>query len=256
MNDLTRRDDAGLPADFLQKLSSGIAESRATTVIAGGGKPLLRLLRGGSWVFGQNNEEVQPGSRWVVNIRSLAHGYICWVEGALRGEVLTSMTAPKPAMPVAIEGVPFQELRTFDLKCIDGDDTGTEVLHKINSISGIKAVDGLLAAIFGQLAADPAHPCPVLRLGTDGYQHKQYGWIDTPVYEVVGWSDMNGNLAGEAAPQLAPAEPAPAAPARKRKAPLETAATAPAAPVAPVEPVAPAPTAQLHVGQRRRPGSR
>ena len=63
MNDLTKRDEAGLPADFLQKLSSGIAESRATTIIAGGGKPLLRLLKGGHWVFGQGNEEVQPGSR-------------------------------------------------------------------------------------------------------------------------------------------------------------------------------------------------
>ena len=128
------------------------------------------------------------------------------------------------------------------------------MLHKVNSIGGIRAVDGLLAKIFAQLAADPVHPCPVLRLGKDGYQHKQYGWIDKPIYEVVGWSDMNGNLAGEAAPRLAPAAPAePAQPARKRKAPLEAAAAAPAAPVQPSEPVS---TTQAHVGQRRRPGTR
>jgi len=246
MNDLVNPGaSGGLPADFLQKLSSGIAESRATTILAGGGKDLLRLLKGGRWVFGQGNEEVQDGSRWVVNIRSLAHGYICWVEGTLRGEVLASMTAPKPDMPAPIEGIPFQELRTFEAKCIAGDDTGHEVLHKINSISGIRAVDGLLAAIIQQIVADKAHPCPVLRFGTDGYQHKQYGWIDTPIYEVVGWSDMHGNLAGEVQASLPLAEPA-AKPARQRKAPLSE-------PVAPVEPVS---TTQAHVGQRRRPVAR
>ena len=250
MSDLIRRDEAGLPADFLQKLSSGIAESRATTIIAGGGKPLLRLLKGGHWVFGQSNEEVQPGSRWVVNIRSLAHGYICWVEGQLRGEVLTSMTTQKPPRPADIDGVPFQELRTFDLKCIDGDDAGTEVLHKVNSISGIRAVDGLLAAIFAQLAANPDYPCPVVRFGADWYPHKQYGRIDTPVYEVVGWSDMNGNLVDQTQIALPPDAPAePVAPTRKRKAPLEAVADPIAAPVEP------APTTQMHVGQRRRPAA-
>ena len=39
-------------------------------------------MKSGEWVFGQENEEVQEGSQWVVNVMSLAHGYCCWVETA------------------------------------------------------------------------------------------------------------------------------------------------------------------------------
>ena len=83
-----------LSTDLVSKLVSGIAESRATTVVAGGGKPLLRMLKSGDWVFGAGNEEVQDGSHWVINVMSLGHGFTCWVEGAgsakneLRGEVM------------------------------------------------------------------------------------------------------------------------------------------------------------------------
>ena len=81
-------------------------------------------MRGGKWVFGQSNEEVQEGSRWVVNIRMPWRMAILLGRAARkRGEVLAmAMTAPKPARPAAIDGVPFKELRTFDLKCLDGDD--------------------------------------------------------------------------------------------------------------------------------------
>ena len=54
------------------------------------------MLKSGNWVFGMENEEVQGGSRWIVNIMSLAHGWCCWVETSgndknkLKGEVMVS----------------------------------------------------------------------------------------------------------------------------------------------------------------------
>lgn len=231
-----------LPADFAKKLMSGIAESRATTVIAGGGKDLLRLLKSGEWVFGQTNEEVQQGSQWVVNVMSLAHGWVCWVEGAgnsknsKRGEVMVSMTEAKPLCPPPIDGTSYKEQRAFEAKCITGDDTGTEVRHEITSIGGLRAVDALLAKIQTRIALDPVHCCPVLTFGTDSYPHPKWGKIYTPIYEVTGWVDMNGEKAPAARPQLPP-EPQPASATRAAaKAPLS-------------EPVS---TVQSHVGQRRR----
>jgi hypothetical protein len=227
-----------LPADFAKKLMSGIAQSRATTVIAGGGKDLLRMLKSGEWVFGQGNEEVQGGSQWVVNILSLAHGWVCWVEGAgnaknsKRGEVMVAMTEDKPLCPPPIDGTPYKEQRALELKCVTGDDVGTEVRHEVTSIGGLRAIDGLLAKIQARLAVDPVHCCPVLVFGTDSYPHPKWGKVYTPVYEIVGWSDMNGNKTPAVHPKLAEA-PAPA--------------KAPAKP--PLEPVS---TAQAHVGQRRR----
>lgn len=269
MSDKT--DLATMTQDYAASLLAGIAESRASTIIAGGGKDLLRMLKSGEWVFGQSNEEVQQGSRWIVNIMTLAHGWSCWVDGGrggkneLRGEVMVSMTKPKPACPPPIDNTPFKEQRSFDLKCLDGADAGTEVLYKIQSIGGMREVDGLLGKIHGRLAVDPQHAFPVLVFGTDHYDHSKWGRIYTPVLEIVGWADGNGNLAGVPPKQVAaPAAAAPAAPARKRKAPINAEAATPeptpmtqAAPPAAAAAVAePAPTAAARVGQRRRPGAR
>ena len=273
--------------EFAQQLMSGIAESRASTILSGSGTPLLRMLKSGSWVFGMENEEVQGGSRWIVNPMSLAHGYCCWVETAgndknkLKGEVMVSITKPKPALPPPIEGTPYKEQRAFNLKCYDGEDAGTEVTYKTNSDGGMKAFDKLILAIQQRLVADPLHCCPVLVLGAESYDHPKWGETWKPIFDIAGWSDMNGNLAGQQA-QVAPAKPAEPPPApRSRKAaiaPEEATAAAPSEPEpapapaavrtrtrkAPVEAApapAPAPAASAiaaaaYQGQRRRPVAR
>lgn len=181
-----------LPADFASKLAAGIAESRASTIINAGGKPLLRIMKDGRWVFGQSDEEVQDNSRWLINIATLAHGYCCWVEGSLRGEVLKSVFEVKPTQPPAIDGVSYKEQRAFDLKCIDGDDAGTEVLYKTSSKSGMEASDKLFAALQSRIALDQAYIFPAVVFDVSHYEHKQYGRIYTPIMEIVGWHDANG----------------------------------------------------------------
>ncbi len=258
MSDIVKRGEQ-LPADYISRLMSGIAESRAQTIVAGG-KPFFRMGRSGAFIFGQSNEEVQEGSRWAVNIMTMSHGYSCWVDGgqnqanALAGEVMTAMTNPLPPRPDPIGDAAYKDQRSFEMKCIDGADQGTEVIYKINSVGGIRAVAELLDAIHAQLAHAPAYPCPVLTFSSDSYPHKKWGQIFVPIFTVVGWADMNGNLQDDDQPEAllgpAPKEPPPAAePARKRKAPLGTASKATA------EPAQPAPTAQTHIGQRRRPSA-
>jgi hypothetical protein len=260
-----------LSADFAARLMSGIAESRAATQLTGG-KHFLRFLKDGLWVYGQANDPVQENDQWAVNILTLAHGWVCWVDSAKAGEVMTSMMKPMPPCPEPIDGMPFKEQRGFELRGIGGDIDGVEVIHNLNSQGGLRAIDGLLAAIHKQLRRDPAHPCPVVVLGTDSYQNKKHGGQTyTPVYEIVAWCDMDGNIADGGEPAATPA-PAPApipapipAPAPTAAAPAPVTALRPgkqapqrtqpfpfdeqdAAP--PPQPVA---TAQLHTGQRRRP---
>lgn len=260
--------------DYAKALQTGIADSRASTVIAGGGLPLLRLGRDGHWSFGQNYEEVQEGSSWAVNIMTLAHGYQCWVKDnpndpnskqTLKGEILVPMTEPKPMRPDPIQGKPFDEARAFQLKCIDGDDAGTEIQYKINSVGGLRAVDALLASIYKQLASDPTHAFPVIKLLKDSYVHKSWGPIAIPIFEIVGWTDTNLNPPdgdGTALEQddetededdtvsLAETEPEPELP-RRRTEPV----TASVKKKAPLQAVAPKPTAATRTGQRRRPGA-
>jgi len=182
-----------LPSNFVEQLSKGIAESRASTVISAGGKPILRLLKDGDWVFGQGNEEVQSGSRWAVNVATIEHGYVCWIDGSLRGESMISVFQRKPERPPIIEGTPYKEQRSFDLKCIDGDDAGTEVVYKVSSISGMAATDKLFAALQARAEEDKIFIFPVITLDVDFYNHKKHGKIYTPVLTIVGWVDANGN---------------------------------------------------------------
>jgi hypothetical protein len=259
-----------LPAEHAAKLLAGIAESRATTVIAGGGKPFLRMLKSSEWVFGAGNDDVQEGSHWVVNIMSLAHGWCCWVDtgegqkNELQGEVMASMMEPKPLRPPPIYTTPYAEQRGFELKCLDGADAGVEVSYKTASVGGMRGVDALLVEIQKQLAADPSHPCPVLTLGSDYYDHTKWGRIYTPVFTVTGWADMLGHVAGEATPLAPPEEPkAPPkqAKAKAKKPPVQQAETTskpvePTPPWVSAPPVEPVSTQQAHTGQRRRPTAR
>src|SRR5262245_48309967 len=135
MNELVNRSGSTLPANFMDKLASGIAQSRASTIMIGGGKPILRLSKNSKWSWGPSMEEMQPGSRWVVNVASLQHGWCCWVDGELKGETMTSMLDDKPGCPPPVNNTEYKEQRSFELRCYDGDDTGQEVIYKVNSLS-------------------------------------------------------------------------------------------------------------------------
>jgi hypothetical protein len=232
---MTEHQQVTVTDDLAKQLAAGIAQSRSSTVLSTGGFDLLRMLKSGEWVFGQSDEPVQEGSRWVVNILSIRHGWCCWIEGEgngankLAGEELVPISDPKPPRPLPIEGKPFVELRTFVLACLDGDDVGHNVLYKVQSLGGMKAIDGLLQDIQRQLAIDPKHSCPILRLGNSYYEHKKWGRVYTPVLDRVGWADLNGKEGtsgtggngGAGGASVAAATPLPSSkPVRTRKAPL------------------------------------
>lgn len=210
MNDIVRAASGALSTDVASKLLKGISESRASTPLAGG-DPLLRLLKHGEWVYGQEDTEVLEGSLWAVNPLSIEHGYSCWSDdpsakkNELLGEAMAPIYEPKPMKPEPKNGFPFKEQRAFKLKCINGDDTGVEAMHKVGSVGGMRAVDGLLADMQAQLATNPGFPCPVIELEVDSYQHTKWGRVFVPIFTLRGWADMNGNLSrqGELLPNPA-----------------------------------------------------
>jgi hypothetical protein len=249
-----------LPDDYAAQLMAGIAQSRATTKISGfGGKDLLRLdVAGAGWVFGQNSEEVQKGSRWAINVRSIMHGWNCWADRGKKNELvlddMVPVTQAKPPKPEPIEGFESKDTRSFDLKCLDGSDKDLELHFKNGSDGTIRAVDALLGKIYNQVAVNKTYVCPVVTLDQEDYLHPKYNKrIYKPVFNLVGWADMNGNLAGAEQLELdrslktPPGSVTEADRSKPAKPPLE--AVQPAA-EAIAEPVS---TVQAHVGQRRRP---
>jgi hypothetical protein len=71
-------------------------------------------------------------------------------------------------------------------------------------------VQTLAVALADQVDKDQTKPVAIVRLKKDHYQHKSYGKIYTPVFEIVEWMSMDGE-----APEAAPTEEAPA---RRRRA--------------------------------------
>jgi hypothetical protein len=105
----------------------------------------------------------------------------------------------------------------FSLKCVNGEDAGLEVRYTVTSVGGKRAVQGLAAAIAAQVETNPDLPVPVVRLKKEHYQHKEYGRIFTPIFEIVGWVNLDGKAtSGEAAAAEAPAADE-AAPGRRRR---------------------------------------
>jgi len=240
--------------DLVARLRAGIAQSRASTPLTSG-KPFLRLLKSGEWVFGVNSADVQQGSSWAVNPLSIRHGWVCWnnspeaTKAEQLGEVMAPVHEPKPEKPEPVRGNQYVEQRAFELKCMDGDDAGLEVQSKLNSLGGMKATDTLLAALQEQLGKDSLHPCPVVTLESDWYTHAKYGRIYFPILTIVDWASMDGQLAS--LKQL-PTQDATQAPTQTTQAP-------PAKPTkAPLKPdlrVAPAPTEPAPTAANRTPGT-
>ena len=85
-----------------------------------------------------------------------------------------------------------------------------EARYTVTSVGGKRAVQALAVAIANQVDADQTKPVPVVLLKKEHYQHKSYGRIYTPLFDIVEWVGMDGE-----APVVEDA--APEAPARRRR---------------------------------------
>jgi hypothetical protein len=176
---------------------------------------ILKMDKTGHWVFGAEQEEVENGSRWAVNPLSFVHGYIAWGKGEALGEMMAPITDPLPEVGVPPSGAErgWEMQLGFSLKCISGEDAGMEARYSTTSVGGKRAVQQLGLAIATQVEKAPDRPVPVITLGKDSYQHKSYGRVFTPVFEVQEWVSMNGEE--PAAEDVQQSDAPEAAPARR-----------------------------------------
>jgi len=188
---------ANLPA-----VSSLATSLRAIEADAGpAGVVILKMDKTGHWVFGADQTEVEDDSKWAVNPFSFVHGFIAWGDGEVLGEKMTGVGNPLPEMVEAPPGAKkgWEMQIGCSLKCISGEDEGMEARYTTTSVGGKKAVQALAVAIADQVAKDQTLPVPVVSLGKDHYQHKSYGRIYTPVFEVLEWVSINGDAEAPAA---------------------------------------------------------
>lgn len=178
------------------------------------GVAILKMDKGGHWVFGAEQTEIEEDSTWAINPFSFVHGFIAWGDGEVLGEKMVSVASPLPELDEAPTGAKkgWESQVGMSLKCVSGEDKGLEARYTVTSVGGKRAVQTLAVALADQVEKDQSKPVAIVRLKKDHYQHKSYGKIYTPVFEIVEWVSMDAEPA-EAAE--AEAEPAPA---RRRRA--------------------------------------
>jgi hypothetical protein len=179
---------------------------------------IIKMDRTGHWVFGADQTEVEEGSRWAVNPFSFVHGFIAWGDGEVLGEKMASVSAPLPELDVAPPGAKkgWETQVGMSLKCISGEDAGMEARFTSTSVGGKRAVQDLAVLIATQVDKEPTSPVPVVTLGKEHYQHKSYGRIYTPLFDVQEWVSIDGGAPAAAKPEPEADAPAPAG--RRRRA--------------------------------------
>ena len=176
------------------------------------GVAILKMDKTGHWVFGADQTEVEDDATWAINPFSFVHGFIAWGDGEVLGEKMVSVSSPLPELEVAPPNAKrgWETQVGMSLKCLSGEDKGLEARFSTTSVGGKRAVQALAVAIATQVDKDQTKPVPVITLGKEHYQHKSYGRIFTPIFDIKEWASMDGSVAE------AEAEEAPAGGRRRR----------------------------------------
>ena len=217
MSNITTFSGANLPS--VKSLATALRTIE--TDVGGAGTVIIKMDKTGHWVFGADQTEIEDGSTWAVNPFSFVHGYIAWGDGEVLAEKMVSVSQPLPELEVAPPGAKkgWETQVGMSMKCLDGEDKGMEARYTTTSVGGKKAVQALAVAIATQVEKEQSKPVPVVELGKEHYTHKSYGRIYTPIFKVLEWASMDGEVAAEKAPKEieAPVEAEAAAPARRRR---------------------------------------
>jgi hypothetical protein len=184
-----------LPISVDQMINS-IDKARTIIKTSGGDGSYLKLSKGGFFVYGVDDTEVEEGSQWAINPSSFMLGYVAWpVKGTGKplGEEMRSITDD----PIAESQLPqvdgsWAQQVGMNLACVSGEDVGMQVVYKASSKGGISGFNDLLNQVMTHLKANPGTEAivPIIELEVDSYPHPDYGKIYTPQFQIRKWAKI------------------------------------------------------------------
>ena len=213
MSEIVKFGGANLPS--VQSLSSALRSLEADA--APSGMVILKMDKTGHWVFGADQTEVEDDSVWAINPFSFVHGYIAWGEGTVLAEKMAPVADPLPETGPAPDGAKrgWEMQIGMAMACTNGEDEGMQARYTVTSVGGKRAVQTLAVAIADQADKHPDKPVPLVKLKKEHYQHKSYGRIYTPIFDIIGWASLDAAPADE--PQDAEPEADAAEQPRRRR---------------------------------------
>jgi len=191
-----------LPAE-LQKLGNALVqEGQSATGIS----DLLRFMsrEGGIWVFGIDGVENEEGALWAVNPLSFEHGYVCWKNKKVAGEAMVPVGVARPVKEkledygTYTDGknkevqTKWDEQMSIRLKCVAGEDKGTEVDFRTSTVGGISCIKVVAKAVGARISAGKTDVVAVVELVNDSYNHAEFGKTFIPEMTIESWLEMDG----------------------------------------------------------------
>lgn len=197
-----------LPAELQNLGNALIQEGQSATGIS----DLLRFLsrEGGIWVFGAEAVENEEGARWAINPLSFEHGYVCWKAKKIAGEAMVAVGVAKPPRDqLADHGVfndakgkevqtKWDEQMSIRLRCVEGEDEGTEVDFRSSTVGGISCIKSVAKAVGARISSGKMDVVAVVELTNDSYNHAEYGKTYVPTMTIEAWMEMDGDATGPA----------------------------------------------------------
>jgi hypothetical protein len=222
-NEVALKTSPGFGLINREDLAKSLNNAAVSMPSVGGDKQYIKMLTkgrdAGTWVFGQQETEVEEGSLWAINPMSIKHGYVAWDTeggGAPKEEIMVSINRPLPAkdqLPVLGQSTPdkkgnthqleYQDQRSIDVVCIAGEDEGTIVEYKQSSTGAMKLFAKIINALLDQVQKGD-DIVAVGRWGFSTYEHTKYGEIYNPEFEIVEWRTVEDT--SPAAPADEPAK--------------------------------------------------
>lgn len=167
----------------------------------GGGAQFLSFdsKRTGEWLFGVEREPC-TGDEFGMDLSSLKHGYVQW-HNKKANRLLVPVTSdlPTPQQPISYTDNKGREQvdEAMEARAFEGVfSDGTRFVFETNSFGGRKAVDAIFGQLFMRARTENPFMFPRLKLSSDSYEHKTFGVVFTPVFDVVAWYDEAGNQEG------------------------------------------------------------
>ncbi|ARK07449.1 hypothetical protein LAV_00049 [Sphingobium phage Lacusarx] len=200
-------------------MGSLVTQTSANALAAYGGQnPWAEAARGvetgaylkfngntGEITFGSDDTELPVGSQLVVDMQTLAFGWICWVDSQVEEEVFRLVTDGKPPMeheltdhgPYNDPDDGWREAASFSaviLEYGDGPDSatdeavGTQLLFKTSTGGPVRSTRKLSGA-YGKSFMQHPGELPVVELQTESYipKQKKHGKKWSLIFKIVGW---------------------------------------------------------------------
>ena len=173
-------------------LATALTESKVAQTTSAGSKAFLKFdFKSGDFCFGREAEDI-TGQKIVINTYSITHGWVMWVNGSPKKEMV-AFNESLPAAPAPVAGNEASEGRGFEARFLGEESAETILSFESNSYGGRQGVDSLLSEIKSRaMSGEQNFLFPVVQLTSSSYKSKQGSTIHNPKFMIVDWLDLNG----------------------------------------------------------------